>query len=166
MYGLGTVINVVAILVGASIGVLLGHRPPERTRVTVTDALGHHTGHRWPERRRPADQALVDAVGRGSPLLIVIGATASAASPGHRCRSSDDWQRWAVAAAQTLRRGTFPGARTVSWRLCRPPLVSASDRWRWRLPSATDPARHRRTDAQSDARRIRLDRLRRVSGLG
>ena len=40
MPGLGTVINVAAILVGASIGVLLGHRLPQRTRDTVTDALG------------------------------------------------------------------------------------------------------------------------------
>ena len=40
MYGLGTIINVVAILVGATIGVLVGHRLPERTRTTVTDALG------------------------------------------------------------------------------------------------------------------------------
>ena len=40
MPGLGTLINVVAILVGAGLGVLIGHRLPERTRVTVTDALG------------------------------------------------------------------------------------------------------------------------------
>lgn len=33
-------INVVAILVGASVGVAVGHRLPERTRITVTDALG------------------------------------------------------------------------------------------------------------------------------
>lgn len=40
MPGLGTLINVVAILVGSSAGVLIGHRFPERTRVTVTDSLG------------------------------------------------------------------------------------------------------------------------------
>jgi uncharacterized membrane protein YqgA involved in biofilm formation len=33
-------INVAAILIGSTIGVLIGHRFPERTRVSVTDALG------------------------------------------------------------------------------------------------------------------------------
>jgi uncharacterized protein len=40
MRGLGTIINVIAIVVGSGAGVLIGHRFPERTRVTVTDALG------------------------------------------------------------------------------------------------------------------------------
>jgi uncharacterized membrane protein YqgA involved in biofilm formation len=40
MPGLGTLLNVAAILVGSGAGVLIGHRFPERTRVTVTDSLG------------------------------------------------------------------------------------------------------------------------------
>ena len=40
MPGLGTLINIAAILIGSTIGVLVGHRFPERTRVSVTDALG------------------------------------------------------------------------------------------------------------------------------
>ena len=40
MAGLGTLINIAAILIGSTIGVLVGHRFPERTRVSVTDALG------------------------------------------------------------------------------------------------------------------------------
>lgn len=40
MPGLGTLINVVAIVGGAAAGVAIGHRLPERTRRTVTDALG------------------------------------------------------------------------------------------------------------------------------
>lgn len=40
MLGLGTLINIAAILVGSAVGVLVGHRFPERTRVSVTDALG------------------------------------------------------------------------------------------------------------------------------
>lgn len=75
MPGLGTVINVAAILVGASIGVLLGHRLPERTRDTVTDALGLITlvigGLNVVALR---DQEFVDAVGGGITLLIVLGA--------------------------------------------------------------------------------------------
>ena len=38
--GIGTAVNVVAVLVGTVLGVLLGHRLPERTRRVVTDGLG------------------------------------------------------------------------------------------------------------------------------
>ena len=37
MIGLGTLINVVAILIGSAIGVALGHRLPQRTRDVVTE---------------------------------------------------------------------------------------------------------------------------------
>lgn len=40
MIGLGTVINVIAILIGSAIGVALGHRLPQRTRDVVTDGVG------------------------------------------------------------------------------------------------------------------------------
>lgn len=40
MTGLGTVINVAAIVVGSTIGVALGHRLNQRTRDVVTDGLG------------------------------------------------------------------------------------------------------------------------------
>lgn len=75
MPGLGTLINVSAILVGSSIGVLLGHRLPQRTRDTVTDALGLVTlvigGLNVVALR---DVAFVDAVGGGVTLLVVLGA--------------------------------------------------------------------------------------------
>ncbi len=75
MIGLGTVINVAAILVGASIGVLIGHRLPERTRTTVTDALGLVTlvigGLNVVALQ---DEAFTAAVGGGVTLLVVLGA--------------------------------------------------------------------------------------------
>lgn len=75
MHGLGTVINVAAILVGATIGVLLGHRLPQRTRDTVTDALGLVTlvigGLNVVALQ---DEAFVAAVGSGVTLLVVLGA--------------------------------------------------------------------------------------------
>ena len=40
MIGLGTAINIVAILLGSALGVALGHRLPQRTRDVVTDGLG------------------------------------------------------------------------------------------------------------------------------
>ena len=37
---IGTLINVVAILLGTALGTLIGSRIPNRTRTLVTDALG------------------------------------------------------------------------------------------------------------------------------
>lgn len=75
MPGLGTAINVAAILLGATIGVLLGHRLPQRTRDTVTDALGLVTlvigGLNVVALK---DEAFVGAVGSGVTLLVVLGA--------------------------------------------------------------------------------------------
>lgn len=75
MRGLGTVLNVVAILVGAGLGVLIGHRLPERTRRTVTDALGLVTlvigGLNIAAL---GDEDYIAAVGAGGTLLVVLGA--------------------------------------------------------------------------------------------
>lgn len=75
MIGLGTIINVVAILVGASIGVLLGHRLPERTRTVVTDGLGLLTlVIAALNIVALTDGDWSDAVGDAGPVLIVLGA--------------------------------------------------------------------------------------------
>lgn len=75
MIGLGTILNVGAILVGASLGVLLGHRLPERTRVTVTDALGLVTLVIAAFNIIAlTDIDFTAAVGDAAPLLIVLGA--------------------------------------------------------------------------------------------
>ena len=73
--GLGTLINVVTVVVGALLGMAVGHRLPERTRSVVTDCLGLVTlliaglsaverdrPGRWPRRSAP-----------GAPVLIVLG---------------------------------------------------------------------------------------------
>ena len=75
MPGLGTLINIVAILVGSSAGVLFGARLPERTHRTVTDALGLVVlvigGLNVVAIEDPDFKA---AVGNSAPLLIVLGA--------------------------------------------------------------------------------------------
>ena len=75
MRGLGTVLNVVAILIGAGLGILIGHRLPERTRRTVTDALGLVTlvigGLNIVALR---DEDYIAAVGGGGTLLVVLAA--------------------------------------------------------------------------------------------
>lgn len=75
MPGLGTLINIVAILAGSAAGVLFGARLPERTHRTVTDALGLVVlvigGLNVASLQDPDFKA---AVGNSAPLLIVLGA--------------------------------------------------------------------------------------------
>ena len=73
--GIGTVINVVAVIVGSSVGLLLGARLPTRTRDTVTDALGLVTlliGAL--SAAEVGSAALTGTVGSAAPVLIVLGA--------------------------------------------------------------------------------------------
>ena len=75
MIGLGTIINVIFILVGSALGVLIGHRIPERTRRTVTDGIGLVVlvvgGLNVVAI---TDSAYVEAVGGGGALLVVLAA--------------------------------------------------------------------------------------------
>ena len=72
--GLGTLINVVAVVIGALVGMAIGHRLPERTRAVVTDCLGLVTllvaGLSCVS---VTDASLAAAVGPGVPVLIVLG---------------------------------------------------------------------------------------------
>ena len=73
--GLGTLINVVAIVVGAAAGVLLGNRLSEKTSRVVTDGLGLVVLVLGGLNVMSLlNEELVSAVGPGIPLLIVIGA--------------------------------------------------------------------------------------------
>lgn len=73
--GIGTVVNVVAVLVGSLIGVLLGNRLPTRTRDVVTDALGLVTLLiAGTSAMAVLDDDLADEVGASAPMLIVLGA--------------------------------------------------------------------------------------------
>jgi uncharacterized membrane protein YqgA involved in biofilm formation len=73
--GLGTLINVVAIIFGTVVGVLVGNRLSEKTSRVVTDGLGLVVlvlgGLNVISL---LDQEFVSAVGPGIPLLVVIGA--------------------------------------------------------------------------------------------
>ena len=73
--GAGTLLNMATILVGSGLGVLLRGRLPERTRVTVTDALGLVTlvigGLNLAAL---GDEEFRAAVGEGGTLLVVLGA--------------------------------------------------------------------------------------------
>lgn len=72
--GLGTVINVVTVLVGSLLGMWVGHRLPERTRSVVTDCLGLTTMLvAGLSAVSVTDPGLRAAVGPGVPVLVVLG---------------------------------------------------------------------------------------------
>lgn len=73
--GAGTMLNVATVLVGSGIGVLLGHRLPQRTREVVTDGLGLVTLLVAAlSAAAVLDPELIDAVGANAPVLVVLGA--------------------------------------------------------------------------------------------
>jgi uncharacterized membrane protein YqgA involved in biofilm formation len=72
--GIGTLVNVATVLIGALVGVLLGNRLPVRTRDVVTDALGLTTLLiAGTSAMAVLDPDLSDAVGDSAPMLIVLG---------------------------------------------------------------------------------------------
>jgi len=71
--GFGTLVNVATVLLGSSIGVLVGHRLPERTRDVVTDGLGLVTLLIAAlSAVAVTDPVLAGEVGVSAPVLIVL----------------------------------------------------------------------------------------------
>ena len=72
--GLGTALNAATVVVGALLGILVGHRLPQRTRSVVTDVLGLVTLlMAGSSAVHVMDRSLSDAVGSGA-MLVVLGA--------------------------------------------------------------------------------------------
>ena len=88
--GTGTLVNVIAVLAGTTVGVLVGHRLPERTRTVVTDGLGLVTlliaGI---SAAHVTDAGLSDAVGSAAPMLIVLGSVLIGGIVGSLLRIED-----------------------------------------------------------------------------
>ena len=72
--GIGTVVNVATVLVGAGLGVLLGHRLSQRTRDVVTDGLGLVTLLIAAlSAASVTDPVLSAEIGDSAPMLVVLG---------------------------------------------------------------------------------------------
>lgn len=85
--GLGTVINVAAIVLGSLLGMAVGHRLPDRTRSVVTDCLGLTTLlMAGLSAVKVTDQSLTSATGSGAPVLIVLGSLLIGAITGSLLR--------------------------------------------------------------------------------
>jgi uncharacterized membrane protein YqgA involved in biofilm formation len=96
--GVGTAINAGAILIGTTVGVLFGGHLSDRTRNTVTDGLGLVVGvAAVGSAVSIADPALVRAVGKGWPTLIVLlalvigGVIGSALKIERRLETLGEW---------------------------------------------------------------------------
>ena len=72
--GIGTLINVIAIIGGASLGIFVGHRLHSRTRTLLTDVLGLATLLGAASALIPFwSSRYVDSLPAGWPLLVVLG---------------------------------------------------------------------------------------------
>ncbi len=88
--GLGTVINIATVVVGALLGMAVGHRFPDRTRSVVTDCLGLTTLlMAGLSAVSVTDRALSDATGSGAPVLIVLGSLLLGGIAGSLLRIGD-----------------------------------------------------------------------------
>ena len=71
--GVGTIINILTIVSGASLGVLVGHRMPLRTRTLLTDVLGLVTLLGAASALIPLwSRRYVDAFPQGWSLLVIL----------------------------------------------------------------------------------------------
>lgn len=133
MLGLGTLLNVVAVLVGGTIGTLLGDRLPPRVRDVVTDGLGLVTlvvGGL--NAAAVLDPALEDEVTRGVPLLIVLASVVIGGVVGAALRLESRLEGLGAALQRRLaggqsapenRRRFIEGYVTASLVFCVGPLT-------------------------------------------
>jgi uncharacterized membrane protein YqgA involved in biofilm formation len=93
--GVGTVVNVVTVLVGTLIGVLIGHRLAQRTRDVVTDGLGLVTLLIAASAAMAVqDPAWSAAVGSSAPMLIVLGSLVGGGIIGSLLQVEDRIERF------------------------------------------------------------------------
>jgi uncharacterized membrane protein YqgA involved in biofilm formation len=131
--GLGTLLNVAAVLVGGTIGTLLGDRLPARVRDVVTDGLGLVTlvvGGL--NAAAVLDPALENDVSRGVPLLIVLASVVIGGVVGAALRLESRLEGLGAALQRRLasgqgapenRRRFIEGYVTASLVFCVGPLT-------------------------------------------
>jgi uncharacterized membrane protein YqgA involved in biofilm formation len=104
--GTGTVVNASTVLAGSTLGVLIGHRLPLRTRSVVTDGLGLVTLLIAASSAfAVGDGTLSKAVGDSAPMLIVLGSLLVGAIVGSLARIEDRLEGLGDALQRRLTRG-------------------------------------------------------------
>ena len=133
MIGLGTLINIAAILVGSAIGVALGHRLPMRTREVVTDGMGLVTLLVAAlSAAAVLDPSLREVVGSGA-VLVVLGAVLIGGIIGSLTRLEDRLE----SLGERLQR---LGARRVARASAQPDAEAATVSAPAPLPRANETA--------------------------
>lgn len=103
--GIGTLVNASTVLVGAALGVAVGHRLQARTRDLVTDALGLVTLLiAASSATAVADPALVADVGSSAPVLLVLGSLVLGGVVGSALRVEDRLESFGGWLRATLAR--------------------------------------------------------------
>ncbi len=130
--GIGTVVNVATVLLGAGLGALLGHRLPQRTRDVVTDGLGLVTMVvALLSAYAVTDRALVDHLGSAAPLLVVLGSILLGGIAGsllhleRRVEGLGGWLQWRLTAetGSAQRHRFVEGFVASSLLFCTGPLT-------------------------------------------
>ena len=114
MIGLGTIINIVAILIGSAIGVALGHRLPQRTRDVVIDGLGLLTLLVAAlSAAAILDPAVAESVGAAG-VLIVLGSLLIGGIVGSLLRIESRLEGLGETIRRRLSRTSQPSSTDVS----------------------------------------------------
>lgn len=110
MPGLGTLLNITTVLIGGSVGALVGDRLPPRVRDVVTDGLGLVTlVVAGLSVIALTDPVLSDQLRRGVPLLIVLGSVVSGGVVGALLRLETRLEGLGAALQRRLTRGESAG---------------------------------------------------------
>jgi hypothetical protein len=108
--GLGTLLNVLTVLIGGSVGALVGDRLPPRVRDVVTDGLGLVTlviaGLNVVAL---TDSALTTPLSRGAPLLVVLGSVVAGGVIGALLRLEARLEGLGAVLQRRLTRGETGG---------------------------------------------------------
>lgn len=132
MPGVGTVVNVATVLLGALLGRLLGNRLPPRVRDLVTDSLGLVTLLiAATSAVAVLDPALAERVGDSAPMLIVLGSMVLGGIVGsllrleQRVESLGGWlqRRLAGETGSAERHRFIEGFVVASLLFCTGPLT-------------------------------------------
>ena len=130
--GFGTVLNVTTVVIGSGLGLLLGHRLPQRTRDVVTDGLGLVTLLiAAVSAGAVLDPDFGGLVGASSTVLVVLGALVLGGIAGSLLRIEARLEalggalqdRLAGAGDSTARRRFIEGFVTASLVFCVGPLT-------------------------------------------
>ncbi|MCW2829893.1 MAG: hypothetical protein JWP31_585 [Aeromicrobium sp.] len=110
--GFGTVANVATVVVGAGLGLVIGHRLSSHVRTTVTTALGLVTLLIAAQSAMAVGApVLEDAVGDSAPLLIVLGALVLGGIVGSALRLEQRLEDFGGWLQRRLTRGTADEGR-------------------------------------------------------